>query len=301
MPLFEGAFAAAVTPSRRDFFQMDLGATLEVIDYLCSHNVRGIALFGATGEFPHFTTEDRVRLTHMAMKRSRVPVIVNATASSFVDAYAIADHAAANGAAAVLVQPPYYFRYRVAEIRQFYREIIHGAGGNIPVLLYNLPAFNNEVSIELAVELLNDGLAAGIKDSSGDWDYFSKLLEARRHREFTLLAGNDCITMRARSAGADGFISGCACAVPELLVSLDDAIRAGNPERTARLGGLLDEFLAQVDRFPGPLGIKESLTVRGMKMGGRAIPYAPETERAAEEFREWFQGWLPGMQKEARA
>ena len=80
---FTGPMAAAVTPSRPDSYQMDLAACLEVIDFLCQSHVRAIALFGATGEFPHFSVEDRVRLAHMAIKRSRVPVIVNATHSCF--------------------------------------------------------------------------------------------------------------------------------------------------------------------------------------------------------------------------
>lgn len=298
--LFTGAHAAAVTPSRPDSFQMDLASALEVIDFLCANKVKGIAVFGATGEFPHFTVEDRIRLTHMCIKRSRVPVLVNVTHSCFTDAVAMADHAAQNGAAAVMVQPPHYFRYAAGEIREYMLRFIQEVNGAIPVLLYNLPAFNNAIPIEVSRELLEDGSAAGIKDSSGDWSYMAALLESRKKREFPLLVGNDTLTARGRAAGADGCVSGCACAVPELLVALDEATVAGKTEQAARLSALLDEFIGWVVKFPGPAAVKEGVAVRGIKIGARAVPFSPETERVAAEYREWFKGWLPSMQQACR-
>lgn len=293
MPLFEGILTAAVTPSREDRYEIDMGAALEVIDYLCDRKVKGIALFGATGEFPHFTVEERVRFTNMAVKRSRVPVIVNVTHSAFEASEQMAEAAAAAGAAAVMSQPPHYFRYRAAEIREFFLDLVDEVEGQAPVYLYNLPAFNNAIPLEVAVELLGSGKFGGIKDSSGDQQYLAGLLAARRVKGFNLIVGNDVVYTHGRVNGADGVISGCACAIPEAMLALDAAILAGNAAKVEALDRRLGEFIAQIDQFPGPYGIREALVARGLKMGRRAIPFAPETERKAGEFREWFQGWLP--------
>ena len=75
-------------------------------------------------------------------------------------------------------------------------------------------------AIETALDLLSSGLFAGIKDSSGDYEYFARLLTLRDQKPLSLLVGSDRIFKRARQAGADGIISGVACAVPELLVAL---------------------------------------------------------------------------------
>ncbi len=45
---------------------------------------------------------------------------------------------------------------------------------------------------------------------------------------FALLCGDEAISSRALAAGADGLLSGCACAVPELLVALAGAVKAGD-------------------------------------------------------------------------
>jgi dihydrodipicolinate synthase/N-acetylneuraminate lyase len=280
---------------------MNLSAALEVVDFLVAHGMKGIALFGATGEFPHFATEDRIRLAHMAIKRSRVPVIVNATHSCLADALAIADHAASNGASALLIQPPTYFRYGADDIREYLVQFLRQTSPDLPVLLYNLPAFNNAIPIAVAQELLESGAAAGIKDSSGDWDYLSRLLESRQRRPFRLLVGNDTLTARGRAAGADGSISGCGCAIPELLVALDNAIAGRCEAKAARLAALLAEFVAWVQQFPGPAAIREAMQERGFKVGVRAVPLAPETEQRAAAFRAWFHDWLPGMQRECAA
>jgi 4-hydroxy-tetrahydrodipicolinate synthase len=293
MPLFEGILTAAVTPSREDRYEMDMGAALEVIDYLNDRKVKGIALFGATGEFPHFTVEERIRFTNMAVKRSRVPMIVNVTHSSFEASEQMAEAAAAAGAAAVMSQPPHYFRYRAGEIREFFLDLVDEVEGQAPVYLYNLPAFNNAIPLEVAVELLHSGKFAGIKDSSGDHPYLAGLMAARRVKAFNLIVGNDVLYTHGRVSGADGVISGCACAIPEAMLALDAAILAGNAAKVETLDRRLGEFMSQIDQFPGPYGIREALVARGLKMGRRAIPLAPETERKAGAFREWFQGWLP--------
>lgn len=298
---FSGALAAAITPSKSDTYQMDLAAALEGIDFLCSRHVRGIAIFGATGEFPHFSTEDRMRLAHMAIKRSRVPVLVNATHSCFAEVSTLIEHAADNGAAGILLQPPTYFRYESAEIRQFFLEIIEDFGDRLPILLYNLPLFNNAIPVDVASDLLHRGVAAGIKDSSGNWEYFSSLFEVRAQREFPLLVGNDMIYVKARQAGADGLISGCAGAIPELLVALDAAIQNKLDASVHTLSAFLDEFLSWVVQFPGPYAIRECLSTRGVSVGARAIPFSPETEHKAANLRHWFQEWLPAVLKECAA
>lgn len=300
MPVFEGILTAVVTPSRDDMYQLDMGRALEVIDYLNDQGVRGIALFGATAEFPHFSIEERMRFTHMAVKRSRAPVIVNATHSTFEGAEQMGEDAAECGAAAVMVQPPHYFRYSAADIREFFLDFADEVDKGVPLLLYNLPAYNNEIPVDVACELLESGAFAGIKDSSGSAEYLDRLLDARNRRAFNLIVGNDVIFTHGRRAGADGVISGCACAIPEAMLALDAAILSGDEAQIRALQQRLAEFLEWVLRLPGPYAIREALELRGLKMGQRAIPFSPETEGRVNEFREWFRGWLPTVQKEAR-
>jgi 4-hydroxy-tetrahydrodipicolinate synthase len=291
----EGIIVAAVTPRRAQEHCIDLGATLELIDFLGASGVAGIALLGSTGEFVHFSVDDRRHMVHLAAKRSRVPLLVNVSYSTLDGAIELARDAASAGVAGVLLMPPYYFRQSQQSIRSFYRTFAAEVGEAAPIYLYNIPACTTEIESALAAELLSTGLFAGIKDSSGSLDYFRALQQQAAKTPFTLFAGHERIYRQCREMGAKGIVSGVASALPELMVALDRALASGATEKVERLEALLSEFLDRVEIFPWPAGVKEAARQRKLKPGALASPLGPEAERKLAEFGEWFEGWLPGV------
>src|SRR6476661_2040990 len=168
----QGVYAAAVTPRRLGTEDINLGAMWDLIDFLVSHGVQGIVLLGATGEFVHLSTSERMRLLGLASKRSRVPIIFNCSHSSFDGTVELTEAAEAAGAAAALIMPPFFFRYTQCQISDFYRRVMETTEAEIPLLLYNLPQFTSPVAFDTARQLLSDGVVQGINDSSGDASLF---------------------------------------------------------------------------------------------------------------------------------
>ncbi len=300
MPAFSGVYAAAITP-RRLGPEIDLGAAFDLLDFLARAGVSGIALLGSTGEFPHFSLEERSRLVSLAVKRSRVPILAGVSHSTFDGALAIGREALAAGAAGLLLMPPYFFRYTAEDVRDFYLNYGRQLKDPGAVFLYNVPQFATPIPVETSIELLRTGMFAGIKDSSGDWAAFTVLQRARSERPFTFLAGHDSIYIRTRLEGGDGIISGVACAVPELLVALDRAVVARDAGRFGCLDARLQEFMGWVDAFPAPVAIREAAALRGVRTGPPAVPPSPESQKRLGEFGEWFRAWLPDVLKEAKA
>ncbi len=294
----EGVFVAAVTPHRLEGHEADFGAMLELVDFLARSGVQGTVVLGSTGEFLHVKLSERARIVQFAVKRSRVPIIAGVSHSTLDGALELASEAITSGAAALLLMPPHFFRYDQSDIAEFYRRFSVEIGRtNVPILLYNIPQFTSGIAFETVRELIDSGRYAGIKDSSGDWEFFQQLAALRAQRNFTLFVGNDAIFPQARRIGADGIVSGCASAIPELLVKLDAAITSGDVARAEMLTGLLNEFLAWTGRFPAPVAIKVATAARGLKVGPLAVPLAPEKCRALEEFQNWFRGWFPAILK----
>lgn len=290
--------AAAITPRRSGEHSIDLASTLELIDFLSERGADAVALLGSTGEFVHFVLEDRSRMLDFAVKRSRVPVLVNVS-HSMLDGAILLGHEAANaGVDGVLIMPPYYFRYDPESVRAFLLRFAEAVGKAVPVYLYNIPCFTTAIDAPTVADLLGTGLFAGIKDSSGDWDYFRSLLNHPNRAGLKLWMGADQIYRQARSAGCDGTISGVACALPELLARLDRAIQAGESELAARLDSRLQEYLARIEAFPAPVAIKESVRMRKIRTGEFATPLGEDAERRLAAFREWFKNWLPGVLKQ---
>jgi dihydrodipicolinate synthase/N-acetylneuraminate lyase len=94
-------------------------------------------------------------------------------------------------------------------------------------------------------------------------------------------------------------LSAEACAIPELIVAQDCAVRTANQERAGALAALVREFQAWADRFGPLVAAKVATGLRGIPMGALAVPVAEERKIELEEFQEWFRGWLPGILKMA--
>jgi 4-hydroxy-tetrahydrodipicolinate synthase len=294
--LAAGVYAALATPRRRESTEADTGELLDYLDVVVRAGVNGLVLFGSTGEFVHFDTEERMRVCSLAIKRSRVPVLVNVSHSTLDGAIRLAESACGQGAAGLMLMPPYFYRYTEQQIATFYAQFMATFGGQRPVYLYNLPFFTNPMSAALAVRLLETGKFAGIKDSSGSWEMFEPLLAQRKKQQFRLLAGHECIYLRARMEGADGIVSGVAAAIPELMVALDRAVSSGDAVKGQRLNERLLEFLPWVERFPSSVAIKQAAVARGWKQQHSAVPLDAEQ---IKEYQNWLSEWIPQVLRES--
>lgn len=293
-----GVLAAAVTPHRLEGHEADFGGMLELVDYLGRGGVQGTVVLGSTGEFVHVKPSERIRIVQFAVKRSRVPILAGVSHSTLDGALELGAEAITYGAAGLLLMPPHFFQYDQQDVIEFYRRFAVEIGRTtVPLLLDNIPQFTTGLTFETVRELLDSGNYAGIKDSSGDWAFFQRLAGLKQERAFKLFCGNDFIYPQARRLGADGVVSGVACAIPELLVKLDAAIAGGDADRAALLEGKLNEFIAWTRRFPTPVAIKVATEVRGLKVGPLAVPLSADKRAALEEFKVWFKAWFPAIVK----
>ncbi len=288
-----GVYAAAVTPFRERSNYVDLGAAMEILDFLEGSPAKGISIFGTTGNFLHFDAEEREKLVTFGVKRCRKPVIVGIAHSTLDVAVYLAEQAAGAGASAALFLPPYYFRYSVAQLEEFFLRLGEKAARVVPLYLYNIPFFTSALPVEVSERLLRSGMYVGIKDSSGNPEY----LEALKGTGATLLVGNDNALCVSRKQSAVGVISGCAAALPELICALDAAVVSGDATREALLWGHLQEFIGWLDKFPTPLGVEEACRLR-------KLPSRPESSwlggAPLAAYRSWFVDWLPGVLRDSK-
>jgi dihydrodipicolinate synthase/N-acetylneuraminate lyase len=299
-PAIGGVYVAAITPRREREVEVDLGAMLDLVDFLSGQHVQGITLFGTTGEFLHFTTEERSRYVALLTKRSRVPVLANVSHSTLDGAILMAEEAAGAGIAAVLVMPPYYFRYSPEATETFLLQFAQHVAKWVPVFLYNIPAFTDPIPLTVIQRAMGTGMFAGIKDSSGDWEVMQQLIALRQEQPFTILVGDDSLFTRSRRFGVDGVVSGVACAVPELMTGIDRCIQSGRIQAADALDARLQEFIEHISDLPVPAGIKTAVGVRGIKAGPLAAPLGAAGTQRIEQFQQWFRDWLPQVQKECK-
>jgi len=294
MQQFQGVHVALVTPRGKQG-EVDFGAMFELLDHCAVKGVGGVVLFGEEGEGPVFTIEERSRLVYLAVKRSRVPVLVGVGSPALDISVALAHQACDAGAAAILLPPPFFYDYEPGEIVEYSMQFARQMGSAAPVLFYNTPFSTSALAAETALELLGTGRFAGMVEAGAERQTFACLESAAACGKFQLLAGHDALFVDARRAGC-GAVSAAACAVPELAVAIDRAIRAADGAEIDRLGGLWSEFLEWADRFPRPVIVKTATALRGLKTGGLPAPLSPAKQQLLKEFGEWFRGWVPAVE-----
>src|SRR6478672_2740534 len=106
--MLRGALAAAVTPLRDDGAALDEEAFRPYLDFLAAGGLDGILALGTTGEGILLSAAERRRAAELFLD-GPLPVIVHCGAQTTAETVALAEHAAASGAAGVaVIGPPYY-------------------------------------------------------------------------------------------------------------------------------------------------------------------------------------------------
>ncbi len=287
-----GLFAAVVTPIQADG-RLDLAAFDRVVDFLVEAGVSGICIAGATGEYPHFETADRIRLISRAVERlpGTCSLLVGIGAPSIRHVVELGRAAVDAGSRALLLPMPMFFRYEQQDLEAFCSRVADTL--RAPCLLYNLPGFTNGLAPETVLNLLGSAeFIVGIKDSSGEVDNLSAFAAARGAQPWSLLVGDDRALHLGLQAGWDGGISGVAGFCPELLVAIYRSFVENRLDEAARLQGLLDELISHISPFPTPWGIRIGLAARGFPTGPLPLPLTGVRRQQIAAFTAWFPSWL---------
>ncbi|HEY7057778.1 MAG TPA: dihydrodipicolinate synthase family protein [Vicinamibacterales bacterium] len=288
MSLVSGVLAALPTPARSDG-SLDLSIFGRLVDFVMDNGVEGICVGGATGEYPHFETADRIAVIRRASEAlsGKGSLVVGIGAPTMPRVVELGRAAHEAGARAVLLPMPMFFRYEQDDLRAYCSQVSRSLGA--PCLLYDLPEFTNGLSSETVLALLRDEpFIVGIKDSSGRAANLAAFESAPGRPEWTLIVGDDRLLRQGVAVGWNGGISGVAACYPELIVALVRAERDGRAEDAARLQSRLDEIIAHLTPLPTPWGIRVALSARGIDTGPLPLPLTAERRRQIEAVKAVF-------------
>ncbi len=289
---FSGVFAALLTPRKEDD-SVDASALSRLVQFLLSKGIDSFALNGATGELSLATPEHlRVMLKTVREtigNKGRILCGIGGPGTSIV--CAMAEIAQEGGADGLLLPMPYYFRYQQQDLDTFCRSV--AAEIDLPVLLYNLPQFSSGLERETVRALIAEvPNIVGIKDSGGSLDILRFLTESGL--KASRIVGNDPVLRPALSERVcDGVVSGVACVLPELILSL---YAQGTDAASAEFDDswlLLGEVVNRLDSMPTPWGLKWMAQARGIFGAKFAQPLSESRVSQGMDLQCWFSRWFP--------
>lgn len=145
------------------------------------------------------------------------------------------------------------------------------------LIIYNIPGCTGStISVQAIRQMIEAGWAIAIKESSGDADYFRKLLPIARETGVSLLQGNETDIGWSLVEGAAGIVPVCANYDAALFVEAYNAIRqnpAAADEYQPRLDAVRESLL--VGNHNWIAGITWGLHTRGIGSGIPPLPLQP--------------------------
>lgn len=251
MPRFTGIIPPVVTPLIKTD-QLDIEAVDRIVEHLVGGGVNGLFVLGTTGEGPSLTYQIRYEMVERTCEAAadRVPVLVGVTDSSLVESIHLAQHAATSGAAAIVAAAPFYFPTNQAGLKNWFQQL--ASSSPLPLLLYNMPScVGIHLDLKTVAELSEHPNIVGVKDSSGDLEYFRSVCQHfSDHEDFAVFMGPEELIPEAVAAGADGGVCGGGNLLPHVYVDLFQAARNNNAAEISRLRNVVEEVFRHIYKDP---------------------------------------------------
>ena len=215
-----------------------------LIDHCIEHGIHGIFVCGSNGECMSLTQEQRDRAIKIALDEcaGRVPVIAGCMDSSTQRVIENIKRLEDMGGRTAVVTPVFYARHATQEetVRHF-EEISNHTSADL--MIYNIPPFTGQnLTADTIIKISQIDKVIGVKDTSGNFPAFIKLLNHFRGTDFLVHQGATNLAVPSMLMGADGYIPSLAPLFPKAHLKLYEYGRAGDIENTIKWGAIVDEI-----------------------------------------------------------
>ena len=283
---FQGSFVAMVTPFRNG--RVDEAKLKELVEFHIANGTDGLIPCGTTGESPTLSHDEHKRVVELVIEtaRKRIAVIAGTGSNSTSEAIDLTKHAERVGASGALVVNPYYNKPTQEGLYRHYRAVAEAVA--IPIITYNIQS-RTAVNVETATmaRLARDcHNIVGVKEASGSLDQMSQVIAGGP--TFTVLSGDDNITLPLMAIGGHGVISVIANIVPRETADMVHAALDGDFKRARELHYRLFPLARAAFLETNPIPIKEAMAMAGMLEPEFRLPMC----RMSDANRETLRGIL---------
>jgi 4-hydroxy-tetrahydrodipicolinate synthase len=261
--MFTGTYTAIVTPFKNG--QVDEKAFRTLIQFQIDNGVNGIVPTGTTGEAATLDFDEHLRVIELAVEeaRGRCKIIAGTGSNSTQEAVDLTQKAERLGVDAVLLASPYYNKPTQEGIYRHYKKIAEST--SLKLMLYNVPGRTaGEIGVETCARLARDcGNIVSIKEAGGSAERVSalkKILPA----DFTILSGDDGLTLPFMAVGAVGVVSVASNVIPKQITDMVNAFLAGRSADALKVHLRYFQLFKDLFIESNPIPVKTALHLMGM-------------------------------------
>ena len=282
--MFRGTFTALVTPFRND--AVDFDALTKLIESQIAAGITGIVAVGTTGETPTLSHDERHAVIRKCVEvaSGRCQVMAGTGSYSTREAIEASKQAQSLGVDGLLIVAPYYNKPSQEGLFQHFKSIAQVT--DLPIMLYNIPGrCGVDIGVETVVRLTGACRnIVSIKEASGSVDRVSEL-RGRMSDSFTILSGDDSLTLPFMAVGGAGVVSVASNLLPAEVAGLVNAHQRGDVKSAEILHRRLFPLFKDLFIEPNPVPVKTALSWAGMMTPDVRLPLCAMSEANQQRLR----------------
>ena len=268
---FQGCLVAMVTPFRDG--QVDEAKLRELVDFHVANGTDGLVPCGTTGESPTLSHAEHKRVVEVVIEAAagRIPVVAGTGSNSTAEAIDMTVHAARAGADGALLVAPYYNKPTQEGLYQHFRAVAEAVPA-LPLIVYNIQGRTAvNVETETLRRLSEIPSIVGVKEASGSLDQMTSVVLACGP-DFTVLSGDDSLTLPLMAVGGRGVISVVGNFLPREVAELTHAALEGDWKRAREQHWKLFPICRAMFIETNPIPVKEAMAMLGMLRAEWRLP-----------------------------
>jgi 4-hydroxy-tetrahydrodipicolinate synthase len=274
--MFTGTYTAIVTPFAQNG-KVDVVRLKQLVETQISAGVDGLVPCGTTGESPTLDHAEHEHVVELVVEfaAKRCKVFAGTGSNSTDEAIMMTKHAKAAGADASLQVAPYYNKPTQAGLYAHFRAIAEAS--ELPMILYNIPGrcgvdIANETMVRLSRDLPK--LIIGLKEATGNVDRVSQMRQLVG-KDFSILSGDDSLTLPMMAVGAVGVISVASNVIPREVTELTHAALKGDFAKAGQIHAKVFPLFKDLFIETNPVPVKAALAMLGQLEEIYRLPLVP--------------------------
>lgn len=275
--VLQGCGTALVTPFTPDG-AVDYEAYGRMVDRQVANGVHFLVPLATTGETPTLSAGEKTAIYQLVKEHAKgLPLMPGVGVNSLPDTLANIRLLEPLGADALLVVVPYYNKPTQQGQYEYFKAV--AAETSLPIIIYNVPGRTGanmlpDTVIRLANEVPN---IRGIKEASGNYDQVSEIIR-RAPEGFTVLSGDDDMTLAFMATGAHGVISVASNIAPKEVTQMVEAMQRGDLAGARALHHRLFPLFKACFVESNPIPAKAALEQLGVIGGTVRLPLATASD-----------------------
>ena len=269
---FSGTGVALVTPFRKQGM-IDFTTLENLLETIIESKGDYIVALGTTSEAATMTDRERTALIDNILEvvNGRLPIVLGMGGNNTMDIVDKIKNTDFSGIDGILSVSPYYNKTQQRGIYLHYKSISEVSP--VPIIMYNVPGrtacnVTAETTLQIATDCPN---IVATKEASGN---ISQVMEILRNKPdgFSVISGDDALTLPMISLGATGVISVIANAFPKEMSDMVNYSLKGDFKKALPLHYKLLPIMNALFEEGNPAGVKAALEIKGIISNNLRLP-----------------------------